>query len=59
LAKTAELSLHGRSASELRANIQPERSPKAMGQVMAGLKAKHGDVLDSRAARAAVKTALS
>ena len=30
-----------------------------MGQVMAGLKAKHGDALDSRAASAAVKAALT
>ena len=52
------------SQHELLASVQelvaalPERSPKAMGQVMAGLKAKHGDALDSRAASAAVKAAL-
>ena len=44
--------------TELRASIAaivaelPERSPKAMGQVMAALKARHGDALDSRAASA-------
>ena len=53
------------SQHELLASVQelvaalPERSPKAMGQVMAGLKAKHGDALDSRAASAAVKAALT
>ena len=52
------------SEPELRASIAeivaalPERSPKAMGQVMAALKAKHGDMLDSRAASALVKAAL-
>jgi uncharacterized protein YqeY len=37
----------------------PERSPKAMGQVMAALKAKHGDALDARAASVKVKATLS
>ena len=37
----------------------PERSPKAMGQVMAALKARHGDALDSRAASALVRAALA
>ena len=37
----------------------PERTPKPMGQVMAALKAKHGEALDSRAASARVKAALS
>ena len=36
----------------------PERSPKAMGQVMATLKERHGDALDSRAASALVRAAL-
>ena len=36
----------------------PERSPKAMGQVMAALKERHGDALDSRAASALVRAAL-
>jgi uncharacterized protein YqeY len=49
---------------ELKASIDEivaglaERSPKAMGQVMAALKARHGDALDSRAASALVKAAL-
>jgi uncharacterized protein len=37
----------------------PDRSPKAMGQVMAALKERHGDALDSRAASALVRAALS
>ena len=37
----------------------PERSPKAMGQVMAALKAKHGEALDARAASVKVKAALT
>ncbi|MFO1073203.1 MAG: GatB/YqeY domain-containing protein [Geminicoccaceae bacterium] len=53
------------SESELAASIAalvaelPERSPKAMGQVMAALKARHGDALDSRAASALVRAALA
>lgn len=53
------------SEDELRASIAeivaglPERSPKAMGQVMAALKAKHSDALDARTASALVKSALS
>ena len=53
------------SEAELKASIErivaglPERSPKAMGQVMAALKAQHGEALDSRAASALVKAALS
>jgi uncharacterized protein YqeY len=49
---------------ELRASIAelvaglPERSPKAIGQVMAALKAKHGAALDSRTASVLVKDAL-
>ena len=49
---------------ELRASIAelvaalPERSPKAMGQVMAALKERHGEALDSRAASALVRAAL-
>jgi uncharacterized protein YqeY len=51
-------------SAELEASVQeivaglPERSPKAMGQVMAALKARHGEALDSRAASALVKAAL-
>jgi uncharacterized protein len=37
----------------------PDRSPRAMGQVMAALKERHGDALDSRAASALVRAALS
>jgi uncharacterized protein YqeY len=50
--------------AELRASIAaivaglPERSPKAMGQVMAALKARHGDAFDARAASGLVKAAL-
>lgn len=53
------------SEPDLRASIAeivaalPERSPKAMGQVMAALKTKHADALDSRMASTLVKTALS
>ena len=53
------------SETELRASIGelvaalPERSPKAMGQVMAALKARHGDTLDSKAASALVRAALA
>ena len=54
------------SEAELEASIAaivaglPERSPKAMGQVMAALKARHGDALDARgAASVKVKAALS
>lgn len=53
------------SEPELKASIEaivaglPERSPRAMGQVMAALKAQHGEALDSRAASALVKTALA
>ena len=50
--------------AELQASIAaivaglPERSPKAMGQVMAALKARHGDAFDARAASGLVKAAL-
>jgi uncharacterized protein YqeY len=37
----------------------PERSPRAMGEVMARLKARHGEALDARRAAALVKAALS
>ena len=53
------------SEAELRASIEaivaelPDRSPKAMGQVMAALKERHGDALDSRAASALVRSALT
>lgn len=53
------------SEAELRASIQtivadlPDRSPKAMGQVMTALKERHGDALDSRAASALVRAALT
>jgi len=53
------------SEAELRASIEaivaglPERSPKAMGQVMAALRQRHGDALDGRAASALAKAALS
>jgi uncharacterized protein YqeY len=52
------------SEAELKASIEailtglPERSPKAMGQVMAALKERHGEALDSRAASALVRAAL-
>ena len=51
--------------AELRASVEeiaarlPERSPRAMGQVMAALKAKHEEALESRSASALVKLALS
>ena len=45
------------SIAEIVAGL-PERSPKAMGQVMAALKARHGDALDARRASALVKAAL-
>lgn len=50
--------------AELRASIAeitaglPERSPKAMGQVMAALKSRHGDALDSKLASGLVRAAL-
>jgi uncharacterized protein YqeY len=53
------------SEPELQASIAeivaalPDRSPKAMGQVMAALKARHGEALDSRAASGLVKAALA
>ena len=53
------------SEAELLASIDaivaelPDRSPKAMGQVMAALKERHGDALDSRAASALVRSALA
>jgi uncharacterized protein YqeY len=37
----------------------PERSPKAMGQVMAALKARHGDALDSKHASGLVRLMLA
>ena len=55
----------GLTEAELKASIEeivaglPERSPKAMGQVMAALKARHGEALDGRAASALVKAALA
>lgn len=51
--------------AELKASIDeivaglPERSPKAMGQVMTALKARHGEALDSRTASTLVKAALA
>lgn len=51
-------------AAELEAAVReivaglPERSPRAMGQVMAELKARHGDRVDMKAASALVKAAL-
>ena len=45
------------SIAEIVAGL-PERSPKAMGQVMAALKARHGEALDARAASALVRAAL-
>jgi uncharacterized protein len=53
------------SEAKLRASIDeivaglPERSPKAMGQVMAALKARHGEALDAKAASALVRAALA
>ena len=52
------------SDEALRASVEeivaglPERSPKAMGQVMAQLKARHGEAVDMKAASALVKAAL-
>ena len=46
------------SVDEIVAGL-PERSPKAMGQVMAQLKVRHGEALDMKAASAAVKAALA
>lgn len=46
------------SVAEIVAGL-PERSPKAMGQVMAQLKARHGDAVDMKAASALVKAALA
>ena len=46
------------SINEIVAGL-PERSPKAMGQVMAALKARHGDALDSKASSGLVRAALS
>lgn len=54
----------GLSEDELRASVEevvaglPERSPRAMGQVMAALKARHGDAFDARTASALAKAAL-
>lgn len=53
------------STPELEASIAeiiaglPERSPKAMGQVMAALKSRHGSGFDARAANGLVKAALA
>ena len=53
------------SETELRASIEelvaalPERSPRAMGTVMAALKERHADALDSKAASLLVRGALS
>ena len=50
--------------AELRASIAeiaaglPERSPKAMGQVMAALKSRHGEALDGKLASGLVRAAL-
>ena len=46
------------SVAEIVAGL-PERSPKAMGQVMAQLKARHGDAVDMKTASALVKAALA
>jgi uncharacterized protein YqeY len=46
------------SIAEIVAGL-PERSPKAMGQVMAALKSRHGEALDSKAASGLVRAALS
>jgi uncharacterized protein YqeY len=45
------------SVSEIVAAL-PERSPRAMGQVMAELKARHGERVDMKAASALVRAAL-
>lgn len=53
------------SPAELEASVGeivaalPERSPRAMGQVMAALKARHGERVDMKAASALVKSALA
>ena len=46
------------SIAEIVATL-PERSPKAMGQVMAALKARHGDALDSKTASGLVRASLA
>lgn len=46
------------SVDEIVAGLD-DRSPRAMGAVMAALKARHGDALDGRAASALVRAALS
>jgi hypothetical protein len=46
------------SVAEIVAGL-PERSPKAMGQVMAQLKARHGDAVDMKLASGLVKAALA
>jgi uncharacterized protein YqeY len=46
------------SIAEIVAGL-PERSPKAMGQVMAELRARHGDAVDMKVASAMVKAALT
>ncbi|MDX6750679.1 GatB/YqeY domain-containing protein [Geminicoccaceae bacterium 1502E] len=46
------------SIAEIVAGL-PERSPKAMGAVMAALKARHGAALDPRRASALVKARLA
>ncbi|HMR31755.1 MAG TPA: GatB/YqeY domain-containing protein [Geminicoccaceae bacterium] len=45
------------SIAEIVAGL-PERSPKAMGQVMAELKARHGEAVDMKQASGLVKAAL-
>ena len=45
------------SVAEIVAGLH-ERSPKAMGQVMAELKARHGDAVDMKTASALVKAVL-
>lgn len=47
-----------RDIAEIVAGL-PERSPKAMGAVMAALKARHGAALDMKSASEAVKAALA
>lgn len=46
------------SIAEIVAGL-PDRTPKAMGQVMASLKARHGDALDGKVASAKVRAALA
>jgi uncharacterized protein YqeY len=52
------------SEEELRTSIAeivaglPDRSPKAMGQIMAALKSRHGEALDGKAASGLVRAAL-